>query len=145
MNNPLTKLKNKRTAYFLLRIGIGLSMFGHGLVRLPKLSVFADSITQKFTGAIVPDFMVHTFAYTIPFLELIAGISLVLGFFTRFGSVIGGATLLMLIFGTTMIEDWSILPSQLIHLLFFVIVLWNLEFNWYSLDHLMNKDDYMED
>lgn len=41
-------------AYILLRLALGASMLGHGLVRIPKLSIFSTWILSLYSHAILP-------------------------------------------------------------------------------------------
>lgn len=106
-------------AYLLSRLAVGLSFFGHGLVRLPKLAGFSNWMAGQFSKSLLPDALVIPFSYILPFAEFIAGLMIILGLFTRQGLLFAGLISLMLIFGTTLIENWDALPSQLIHVAFY--------------------------
>ena len=123
-----------KTVYFLLRFGVGTSMLGHGLVRIPKLAVFATGMVHHFEKSILPDALVNIFAYVLPFVELIVGLLLVLGILTRVALIAGSLTMIFLIFGSTTIESWEDIPSQLIHLAFFAVLLQFIEANAYTMD-----------
>jgi thiosulfate dehydrogenase [quinone] large subunit len=45
-------------AYLLVRLTIGASLFGHGLVRMPKLAAFHAQLMGDFTKSMVPAFLV---------------------------------------------------------------------------------------
>jgi thiosulfate dehydrogenase [quinone] large subunit len=45
--------------------------------------------------------------------------------------------MLSLLFGTCLIENWEAVPSQLIHLAFFAVLLNFADANSYSLDRLL--------
>ncbi|WP_443945547.1 DoxX family protein [Pedobacter sp. AW1-32] len=129
----------KRNAFVLARLAIGLSFFGHGLVRLPKLSGFSQWMMAQFSKSVLPDFLVFPFSYALPVLEFISGLMVILGLFTRQGLLLAGAVSLALIFGTTMIENWDALPSQLIHVAFLSILLAYLQHNTFALDQIITK------
>lgn len=40
-------MKDFKTTYFFLRLPIALSIFGHGLVRLPKLQTFTEGMVKS--------------------------------------------------------------------------------------------------
>ncbi len=130
---------DKNWAYLLSRLAIGLSFFGHGLVRLPKLAGFSNWMLGQFSKSILPDALVIPFSYILPFAEFIAGILIILGLFTRFGLLLAGVVSLALIFGTTLIENWDALPSQLIHVSFLSILLAYLQHNTYAVDKIIKK------
>lgn len=126
-------------AYLLGRLAIGLSFFGHGLVRLPKLAGFSNWMAGQFSKSFLPETLIITFSYILPFAEFIAGLLIILGLFTRQGLSLAGLVMLALIFGTTMIENWEALPSQLIHIAFLSWLLDYLPHNSYAVDKIIKK------
>lgn len=123
------------TIFFLMRVAIGMSLFGHGLVRLPKLAGFSAWMVGSFSKSILPALLVVPFSYALPIGEFLTGLLLLLGLWTRQAAIAGAVIMIILIFGTTTIEDWSALPSQLIHVAFLLTVLVFVKtHNRYSLD-----------
>jgi thiosulfate dehydrogenase (quinone) large subunit len=127
---------NKYT-YLILRLSIGTSMFGHGLVRMPKLEGFSAWMIAQFENSILPKALVVPFSYVLPFAELITGILLLLGLFTRQAIFLGSAVMICLLFGTTIIENWEAIPTQLIHLAFFAVLLQFVDNNHLALDKMV--------
>ncbi|ATL46987.1 DoxX family protein [Chitinophaga caeni] len=123
-----------KTSYLLLRLGVALSMFGHGLVRLPKLNAFSGWMMKSFEQSWMPAPAVQAFSYALPIAEFIVGLLLVLGLFTRQALVAGAIVMLLLIFGTTVVENWEALPAQLVHLAFFAVLLHFLSSNSFAMD-----------
>ncbi|AZI24564.1 DoxX family protein [Pedobacter sp. G11] len=130
---------DKNWAYLISRLAIGLSFFGHGLVRLPKLAGFSNWMVSQFSKSLLPEFLVVPFSYILPFAEFIAGLLIIIGLFTRQGLLLAGLVSLALIFGTTMIENWEALPSQLIHVAFLSVLLAYLPHNTYAVDQIIKK------
>jgi thiosulfate dehydrogenase (quinone) large subunit len=126
-------------AYLLTRLIIGMSMFGHGLVRIPKLSAFSEGMVANFEGSFLPAVMVRPFSLGLPFLEFIIGLFLLIGFKTKFFAQMGGLLMVVLIFGTSLIENWNALPSQMIHAAFFILLLQFLTSNHLALDSYLKK------
>jgi len=126
-------------SYLILRFAVAASMFGHGLVRIPKLSNFSAWMVKSFEHSMMPPALVIPFSFLLPFGELITGILLLLGLFTRQALILGGVIMIMLIFGTAMIENWDAIPSQLIHAAFFAVLLNFISSNRFALDHLFKK------
>ncbi|MDN3587675.1 DoxX family membrane protein [Pedobacter aquatilis] len=126
-------------AYLISRLAIGLSFFGHGLIRLPKLEVFSKWMMEQFSKSFLPDTIVLPFSYALPILEFAAGLMILVGLWTRQGLLLAGAISLALIFGTTMIENWDALPSQLIHVAFLSVLLTYLPHNSYAVDKILKK------
>ena len=125
------------TVYFLLRLAIGASMFGHGIVRLPKLQAFSSWMVGSFEKSLLPKIMVVPFSYALPIAEFIVGLLLIVGLFTKPALVVAGIIMVILVFGTTLIENWEALPSQLIHAVFFALLLQFIVSNSISLDNLI--------
>lgn len=125
----------KPLPYLLLRLLIGMSYLGHGLVRLPKLEKFSEWMVQSFEKSMLPPALVIPFSYILPFAEFITGILLLLGLFTRAALIAATVIMLVLIFGSSMIEDWNAIPSQLIHGAIAVYLLNYIEANLLSTDY----------
>ncbi len=127
------------TAFLLLRLGIAASMFGHGLVRLPKLAAFSNWMLGSFEKSMLPKVFVLPFSYALPIAEFTVGLLLLLGLFTKQALLAGGWIMLILIFGTAMVENWEAIPSQLIHLAFFALLIQFIPYNSWSLDRYIRK------
>jgi thiosulfate dehydrogenase (quinone) large subunit len=112
-----------KKSFLLARLAIGTSFFGHGLVRLPKLDKFSHGMAGQFQHSILPQPLVIAFGYALPFAEFGIGLLLLIGLFTRNALVAGAVVMILLLFGTTTIEQWDAIPAQLIHVLFFVVLL----------------------
>jgi thiosulfate dehydrogenase [quinone] large subunit len=68
------------TSFLILRLTIGASMFGHGLVRLPKLAMFSNWMVGTFEKSILPKAMVTPFSYLLPIAEFTIGLLLISGY-----------------------------------------------------------------
>ncbi|NML35782.1 DoxX family membrane protein [Chitinophaga sp. G-6-1-13] len=132
-------MENNTIAFVLLRLAVAASMFGHGLVRLPKLNGFSHWMTTSFEKSMLPGAMVLPFSYILPIAEFVVGLLLILGLFTRLSLIAGAIIMIMLILGTTLIEEWGSLPSQLIHVAFFAVLLVFIKYNGFALDRVINK------
>lgn len=129
--NPIT--------FLLLRLAIGASMFGHGLVRLPKLGGFSSWMVGSFEKSMLPLSLVRPFSYALPILEFTVGLLLITGLFTKDSLIAGALIMAALIFGTTLIESWDAITSQLIHAAFFAVLLQFVQYNTYALDSLLKR------
>ena len=83
--------------------------------------------------------MVMPFAYTIPFGEVISGLLILLGLFTRVGLTISGLLLIGLTFGTVMLGDPPTVAHNLQYALVNFVLLWLVDLNRYSLDALFAR------
>lgn len=127
------------TSFLLVRLAIGASMFGHGVVRLPKLNGFSNWMVTSFEKSMLSATMVRPFSYALPLAEFAIGFLLILGLFTRPALIAGSVVMIMLILGTTLIENWEALPSQLIHVAIFAVLLQYVASNTYALDNAILK------
>lgn len=127
------------TSFLLLRLAIAISVFGHGLVRLPKLTTFSNWMVGSFENSMLPKFIVTPFSYILPIAEFTIGLLLLLGLFTKPSLIAGGFVMLVLLFGTAMIENWEAVPSQLIHIAFFALLLQFIDSNSWAIDLLIKQ------
>jgi thiosulfate dehydrogenase [quinone] large subunit len=125
--------------YATLRLAIGMSMLIHGLVRLPKISAFTEATVKLFAGSPLPPFAVEAFARITPPVELAIGLSVLLGLATRAGLTLGGLWMVVLIFGSALIEKYDAVGIQLIYSLIFFLLLQHLEHNTLSIDGLLAR------
>lgn len=130
---------NNKYAYLIARLAIAASMFGHGLVRLPKLAGFSKWMLGNFEKSFLPTALVTPFSYALPIAEFVVGLFLLIGLFTRQTLIAGGLVMVILIFGSTTIEDWSAIPSQLIHAAFFAVLLAFIQHNSFAVDKVFKK------
>lgn len=126
-------------SFLLLRLTIGISFMGHGLVRFPKLAAFSNWMVGNFKQSILPEALVTPFSYILPFAEFTIGLLVLTGLLTKYALVAGGIVMLLLLFGTTMIENWEAIPSQIIHISLLAVLLHFLDANSFALDHLFKK------
>lgn len=127
-----------KTTFLLLRLAIGTSLFGHGLVRMPKLAAFSNWMVDSFSNSILPEFLVRPFSYVLPFVELITGLLLIVGLFTKQTLVVACLAMTSLILGSALIESWDAISVQLIHVAFLAVLLQFIKANAYSLDSVFN-------
>jgi thiosulfate dehydrogenase [quinone] large subunit len=127
------------TSFLLLRLAVAISMFGHGLVRLPKLVTFSKWMIGSFENSMLSKFIVTPFSYILPIAEFAIGLLLILGLLTKPSLVAGGFVMLALLFGTSMIENWEAIPSQLIHVAIFALLLHFIDSNSWAIDTLIKK------
>lgn len=130
---------NHSLTFVLLRLAVGISMFGHGLVRIVKLPKFSAWMVGQFEKSILPEALVTPFSYLLPIIEFGIGVLLLIGLFTKQALIIGGITMVLLIFGSSMIEEWGAIPSQVIHTFFFAVLLSYLNYNSYSVDNALKR------
>ena len=132
--------KNPGRTYLMARLPIAVSMLGHGLDRIPKIQAFSDHLASQFSKSILPLKFVGSFGTALPFLELGIGMLLLLGLFMRFTCVVGLITMLALIFGSCLLEQWDNVLFQMLYSLYFVMLYYYAFYNRYSFDSLMSRE-----
>ncbi len=123
-----------KTAYFFLRMPVAMSLFGHGLVRLPKLQEFAEGMVNSMEESFLPEPLMLAFGYAIPFIEVITGFFLIIGLFTSETIYASIALMAILIFGCTTVENFGPITSQLVHSAYLAMLLYFIQFNGLSVD-----------
>jgi thiosulfate dehydrogenase [quinone] large subunit len=132
-------MNHRETAYGLLRVTLGVIFFFYGVGKLiGGLANFVGGMNQRFSGKL-PAAMVMPFAYAIPFCELISGVLILLGLFTRVGLTLSGLLLVGLTFGVVMLGDAPTVAHNLQYALINFILLWLVDLNRYSLDGVLAR------
>ncbi len=132
--------KNPGRTYLMARLPIAVSMFGHGLDRMLKSQEFSNHMVSQFSKSILPATMVTPFSLVLPYIELLTGILLILGLFTRFACVLGVIIILPLIFGSCMLEQWENVFIQIIYGAYFALLYYFAVYNRYSIDRLLTRE-----
>lgn len=125
---------NNQLAFVIARITIGINFLIHGVVRIPKLQAFAEGMTKGFEQTYLPEFLVMPFATALPFLELVLGLFLLIGFKMRLTAAVSALLIAVLVFGAAMKEDWPLVGSLTIYTIFFFLLIKNLEHNVFAVD-----------
>ena len=126
-------MSNHQLAFLLARITLGINLFLHGFVRIPKLEIFANGLTQGFEGTMLPLALVAVVAYAIPFIEVVLGIFILLGIYSKKVLAAAAIFIMLLITGCAFKEDWSAIGTQMLYALFIFFLLKNLEYEVWTL------------
>lgn len=136
------KTRDVVAAYTLLRIVVGINYFNHGATRIFSLPGFIDSMVTTMQVAWIPEFLVRVNAALVPPVELVVGVLITIGLFTRSALVACFILMAILMYGVTIIQNWDAAGSQLIYNIVLFILLAGVGFNRISLDAwLKNKGD----
>ncbi|MFC4165522.1 DoxX family membrane protein [Epilithonimonas zeae] len=120
-------MKDFKMTYFFLRLPIAISLLGHGLVRLPKLETFSNWMVTSMDKSAIPSFIIVPFSYILPIVEFLIGLSLLIGFQTKYTIYSGLVLMSILILGSASIENWSAIEAQLLHSVYLGGLLWFYE------------------
>ncbi len=116
-------MNKKHVTEFFLRLPIAMSFLGHGLVRLPKLGTFASGMAEQFASTPLPHSVVLGFGYLLAVAEFLIGIWLISGRGSNNALIVALATMAILIFGSSLIENWNAVSVQLIHSIYLAALL----------------------
>lgn len=133
------KLNNFELAFVLGRLLLGLNFLMHGLVRIPKLDVFRAGILKEFAAAPLPSGLVSAYATALPFVEGGVGLLLLLGLWTRPALVASMLLIMSLVFGSSLLEKWTLVGDQLVYGLYIITLVLHLQRNRLCLDPLATQ------
>jgi thiosulfate dehydrogenase (quinone) large subunit len=119
-----------------VRLALGLNIAMHGYTRLPNINGFASALVKQFAKTILPAQLIYVTAYGIAIGEALIGTCLFFGVLLRPVLVLGTLLMLLLLFGSTLIQQWEIASVQMIYVAFYVGLLVTLPCDRFSLDAL---------
>jgi thiosulfate dehydrogenase [quinone] large subunit len=126
--------------YFILRLSLGVDMLMHYVVRTWGVSQDFVPVTEKmFVGNLLPMSWVHTFLTILPYFEGLLGVLLILGLLSRWALTAEGLLVTVLLFGTAIRSDWTVVSHQMIYLLFVFILLAVEQYDYFSVDALLAR------
>ena len=129
-------LKEVALSYALLRVALGLNICLHGVVRWAAgLRHFAESLLPMFQKTPLPAWSVYSFGYVLPIVETLVGACVLFGFQTKRALISGSVLMLVLMFGSTVRQDWPTVGIQLMYSLIYSLLLAGRRFNSYGIDY----------
>jgi thiosulfate dehydrogenase [quinone] large subunit len=126
-------------AHGLARLALGLNIAMHGYSRLPNLAGFANGMVKQFAATFFPSPLVYFTGFTIAIGEAVIGTLLFLGLLLRPALVTGTLLMLLLIFGSTLIQQWDAVSVQMIDVAFYIGLLATVRHDRFSLDGLRQR------
>ena len=144
-NLGLIEIRDIVAAYTLLRIVVGINYLNHGATRIFNIPGFMDAMVSTMQDSWIPEFLVRINAALVPPIELIVGLLMIIGFWTR-GTLIATFILMaILMYGITIIQNWDGASSQLIYNIVLFILLAGLSFNRISVDGWLKSKNNKSD
>ncbi|MFC4097373.1 DoxX family protein [Euzebyella saccharophila] len=119
----------KTTLFYLLRLPLAVSMFGHGTVRLTKLDGFRTWMVETTTESAIPTFLIIPFSYALPIVEFGIGLLMLLSIQVKYALVAGLVVMSLLILGSCSIENWGAVGVQLVHAVYFGLLLFAQDYS----------------
>jgi thiosulfate dehydrogenase (quinone) large subunit len=128
-------------AYLFLRATLGVNIMLHGVSRLLSgPGHFVSTLAQQFHSTPLPQPLVVAFAYSLPWVEAVLGLLVLIGLFTRVALSLGALLILVLTFGSTLLQNWDVAGLQLIYAAVYAALLAFLSANRFSIDALIHYD-----
>ncbi len=122
-------------AYAIFRLTFGVNIGFRGIVRIANgLDNFTAGLLKQFAVTSFPLGAVNAFGHTVPLLETVVGILLILGLWTRGALIIGGLMMTALTFGTMFLQNFDLAWLQLTYAMAFFALLALRSWNLISLD-----------
>jgi len=132
--------QGRALGYFILRLSLGVDMLMHYVVRTWGISQDFVPVTEKmFVGNLLPMSWVHVFLTILPYFEGLLGVLLVLGLLSRWALTAEGLLVTVLLFGTALRSDWTVVSHQMIYLLFVFILLAVEDYDYFSVDAFLTR------
>lgn len=126
--------------YALLRAMLGVNIAMHGISRiLMGVGVFAAGIEKQFAATPLPHFAVAAFGHALPWAEATIGLLILFGVATRAALVAGALLMIVLTFGTSLLQNWQVAGLQLIYAIAYALLIAFHKYNSFSLDGLLSR------
>ncbi|OGX91464.1 hypothetical protein [Hymenobacter coccineus] len=129
-------LTNAQWAFVTSRWLLGVAFLSHLLVRGPKLAAFQAGVVKQFAGTVLPAALVGPYALALPLVEGAIGLLLLIGLFTRPSLVAAMLVLMSLVFGSSLLEQWATVGTQLLYGLYIFALLLHVQHNRLGLDRV---------
>jgi thiosulfate dehydrogenase (quinone) large subunit len=128
-------------AYLFLRATLGVNIVLHGVARLlAGPGHFVSTLAQQFHSTPLPRTLVVAFAYALPWIEAVLGLLVVIGLFTRVALSLGALLILVLTFGSCLLQNWDVAGLQLIYAAIYAALLAWVSADRFSLDSLLHRE-----
>ncbi|HMG02910.1 MAG TPA: MauE/DoxX family redox-associated membrane protein [Edaphobacter sp.] len=136
-----TSSSDEKIAYALLRAVAGTNLLMHGVSRLLAGQLgFTTHLTEQFARSPLPEAIVHGFGTVLPPIEGLIGLLLLIGWKTRWALIAASLLMLVLTFGSALVQDWAAAGTQLMYALVFSVLLFLRQYNSWSVDGCWNRD-----
>ncbi len=129
-------------AFFTLRLALGVNELMHGVTRIfmgAGLAGFLNFTQTQFKDAPLPVWQVRAFATVVPCCELVIGVLLILGLWTRWALTLAALLIVGIIFGTAMRSDWQLVFLQMFYSLLYALMLMLRRYDVWSVDAKMGS------
>jgi thiosulfate dehydrogenase (quinone) large subunit len=137
------QMRDERLGYVMLRLAFAFNVMMHGVSRiLTGPGEFAFKLQTQFANSMLPAAAVHLFGVMLPGVETLLGLLILIGLRTRVALVAAILQLMMLTFGSAMIQDWPGAGTQLIYSTIASALIVLLRFNGWSVDAWLRRKEF---
>lgn len=127
----------REIAYVLLRVTMGVMFFFFGLGKFGRgLSEVSAGFGERFAESPLPNALAEAFGFVLPFIEVILGVLLILGLFTRTALVVAAVLMIVLVFGTVLEPSPETVAHNVTYAFVIFALLWLSDHNRYSVDDI---------
>ena len=132
---------DRALACLLLRATLGLNLALHGITRIfiGGVTQFVSATLTQFQNTLLPAWQVRAFATVVPYAELLIGVLLFAGLWTRWALSAGALLMMALIFGTALRSEWNLLFLQMFYSFLYFVLLMCRQYDSFSVDVLLRK------
>lgn len=129
------RLRTEQIAYALLRAVVGVNLMMHGVSRMiAGPGEFAAKLVMQFEHAPLPAWSVWVFGLMLPAIEGLLGLLILIGLRTRAALVAASLLIMLLTFGSSLLQDWTATGIQLTYALVYSILIFLHHYDGWSLD-----------
>jgi thiosulfate dehydrogenase [quinone] large subunit len=133
---------DQRLAYALLRAVVGTNLMMHGVSRMiAGPGEFAAKLVMQFSHTPLPSWSVWAFGLVLPAVEGLLGLALLIGLRTRAVLVAASMLILLLTFGSALLQDWSAASIQLTYAAIYAALIFLGRYNGWSADAWMHRSE----
>lgn len=131
---------DERLAYALLRVVVGANLMMHGVSRMiAGPGEFAAKLVMQFAHAPLPAWSVWAFGLVLPAIEGGLGLLLLIGLRTRAVLIAAILLIMVLTFGSSLLQDWATAGTQLTYAVVYAALLFLRRYNGWSADAWMTR------
>jgi thiosulfate dehydrogenase [quinone] large subunit len=135
MAQEVFEARDERLAYALLRMVVGTNLMMHGVSRMiAGPGEFAARLVMQFAHAPLPAWSVWAFGLTLPAIESGLGLLLLIGLRTRAALIAASALIIVLTFGSSLLQDWATAEIQLTYAVVYAALLFLHKYSGWSVD-----------
>jgi thiosulfate dehydrogenase [quinone] large subunit len=140
MMQAASESSDERLAYALLRLVVGANLMMHGISRMiAGTGEFAAKLVMQFAHAPLPAWSVWAFGLVLPAIEGGLGLLLLIGLRTRAVLIAAILLIMVLTFGSSLLQDWSAAGIQLTYAAIYAALLLLRRYNSWSADAWMAR------